>query len=303
VPPGLGTQLDDYTAILHELGRRWYAALPELATDLQAQLGVGERMRLLEAQSSYDAASIQACFGPWLPALFADTALTLRLGTGYVTGLRKSVAADAHVTHGQAEGSYLSGRPPALLRLRAASNALTALGRHDEAAHHAKAFAAEHQGLERSYLPLADSRMLVLDSSHWLAFVDALSQVLLHAPQAALGGVALRDVPGLSQSLEEQREQRALAQSIAGKRVPSRLDAAQLLCGALLAWDSGIDPELALAQFQQALAPRAARDPQAERVASPARKPRSLHAAFRDPRTLRSAIILGAAFERPRSQR
>jgi hypothetical protein len=302
VPASVGANLNDYTAALHELGRRWYHGLSGLSSELQSTIGVAPRARLLEPRSSYDAASVHAYFGPWLAALFADSALTLRLGNGYVAGLRKSLGADAHVTRAPAEGAFVGRKPPGALRMRAALNALAALGQHDEAAHHRAAFAAEHEGLERSYLPLAGGRVLVVDSDYLLEVTDLVSKVVLEAPLASLGGVALSVVPGLPQSLEERREQPALARAIAERRVPQRMDAAQLLSGALLAWDAGVDPQLAIAELHGALTPRAAQAAPEKRAPRQTQAPRSLRAGFRDPRTLRSAIVLGAALERPRSQ-
>jgi hypothetical protein len=305
VPAGFGTRLTDYTAVVHELGRRWYVGLPGLAREVQAELGLAPRVQLLDVRSSYDRTSVQAGFGAWLPSLFADTALTLRLGNGYATALRKSLASDAHVTRAQAEGPYLSSRPPGQLRMQAALNALAALGQEQAVEHHRAAFAAEHEGLERSHLPLADGRVLALDSHHLLEFTDVVSEVLLHTPQAGLGRVPLTQVPGLPQTLAEQREQQALAQAIARRHLPANVDPAQLLFAAQLAWEAGLDPELAVAQLHEALSPRPAQDVGAtrDRRERARQTPRSLRAAFRDRRTLASAIVLGAALERPRSQR
>jgi hypothetical protein len=303
VGAGFGAQLGDYAAALHELGRRWYFALPELAEELERELGVAPRLRLLEARGEYDAASVHAYFGPWLPALFADLALTLRLGSGYASGLRKMLASDAQPTRARADGALLHGTPPSLLRMRAALAALEALGQHDEAERHAKAFAAEHTELERSYLPLADGRALVVDSSYLLDFTDLVAKVVLDEERASLGGVPLSAVPGLSQALEERREQRLLAQAIAAKRPPERADPLQLLGGALLAWDTGADARLVVEQLQRTLSPPDARKTEAAARSVPrAPAPRTLRSALRDRRTLRAAIELGAAFERPRSE-
>jgi hypothetical protein len=186
--------------------------------------------------------------------------------------------------------------------MRAALTALAALGQEDDAERQADAFAAEHEGLERSYLPLQGGRALVVDSSYLLEFTDLVAAAVLDTPRDALGRIPLTAVPGFSQSLEERRDQRALAQALLAGRVPERPDPVQLLCGALLAREAGVDARDALARLQQALAPRTTREVAKSRARQAAAAPRSVHAALRDPRTLRTAILLGAAFERPRSE-
>jgi hypothetical protein len=303
VPAGFGADLNDYTALVYDLGCRWYRALPGLALQCQTMLKLPTQVHLPGERVAYDETSVYTCFGPWLASLFAHTALTLRLGSGYVAGLQRSLADDADVTRARAQGAYLDGEPPALLRMHTALAALSALGQHAEAERQRKAFTAAHPALEQSYLPLNNGRFMAIDTAYLLAISEHVSQFLRTTPLEALGGIPLDEVPGFLQTLEDAHRQKALAQAIAQASAPSQADAAQLLCGALIAWQTGSDGQLAVAQLHKGLTLHTAREVPGARAGGTADRPRapvSLRAAFRDPKTVRSAIILGAVFEPPR---
>lgn len=301
VPRGAGARLSDYTTALQALGRRWFFAFPKLAEQLRDELGLSDRARLVDPRDGFDEQSAYAAFGPWLPALFAEVALGLRLGHGYVTALRHQVvAAGPAATHARAHGEYLGSEPPPLLRMHAARVALDeGLSRHEEAKRHRAALAEALPDATEILLPLADGRSVALPAAFMVQLTEEVSRAVLETRIDALGGVPLAQWPGFPQTLEDAREQVALSREpLHG--APRSADAARLLGAAWLAADHGGDPEAALGRLRRALSPRA--EPTALKEAAPsARRPRSLHDAFRDPRTLRNAILIGAAFSPPRS--
>jgi hypothetical protein len=307
VAPDFGARLDDYVELLHQLGGRWFFAFPKLAQDCNAQLDLSQRVRLPDPRVGYTEASVRASFGPWLPALFADLVLTLRLGAGYVAGLVRSTLDSSEVVRARSEGDRLSHVPPVVLRVQVALLALTRLGKQRSAERLRDAFAEAHPALEQSYLPLADGRLMVLPTAYLLAIAQPLAQFLLDTPHAALGGVPLVDLP-FAQSLEDGREhQERLAARLVAGELSERVDPAQLVAAALLAWQAGTSAELLISKLHAALAPQRAYQTLADRaqLASArvaAGRPQSLRSAFRDPRTLRRAVALGAAFEPARGR-
>ena len=294
VRSSVGTHLNDYTKVVHDLGRRWVAALPGLLTQLQTRLSLPPQMRLVDVKQGYDERMVYASFGPWLPALCADILLTLRLGNGYVTVLRRAVIASGDkATQATHRAGMLSEDPPPLLRLHAALLVLDGLGRHDDARRHQELVAQALEDTSRSQLPVVGGRALSIGTDYLLAITEDITRNILEVRAPALGGVSLSDWPGLSQTLEDAHEQVLLSQALNRSDAPVGVDAAQLLSAAWLAWDAGSDPEILLTRLHKALAPRAKASETKEPVAVKAR-PRSLHAAFRDPATIRAAIVLGA---------
>jgi len=305
VPSGLGAQLSDYTTAIQALGRRWLFAFPKLAEQLRDELGLSDRTRLIDPRHGFDERSAYAAFGPWLPALFAELALSLRLGNAYVTALRHQViATGAAATRARPNGEYLSTEPPPLLRMHAALVALEAIGRHDEAKHQRAALAEALPDTSETLLPLADGRYLALPTAFMVKLTEQLSHDVLDARLDTLGGVPLAEWPGLAQTLEEAREQVSLSRELM-HGTPRNANAAQLLSAAWLVADQSADAPAALTRLRKALAPRGEAAEAKARIATVAspRRPRSLNAALHDPRTLRSAIVLGAAFSPPRSIR
>jgi hypothetical protein len=302
VPKGAGAHLSQYTASLQALGRRWFFAFPELGAQLRDELGLSDRVRLVDPRTGFDERYAYAAFGPWLPALFAEIMLSLRLGNAYVTALRDQVvAAGPAAAHARAHGEYLSAEPPLLLRWHAALFTLEHLGRRDDAKRHRAVLAQALPDTAQILLPLADGRRIALPTPFMLGFTEELAQAVLDARIDALGGVPLGEWPGLAQPLEDAREHERLSHELS-RRVPRNAGAAELLSAAWLAAEHSGDSSMALARLRQALSPRV--ETAARPAAAPSvRKPRSLHAAVRDPRTLRRAIELGAAFSPPRSQR
>jgi len=293
--PSEGTHLNDYAKVVHGLGRRWVAALPGLLSQLQTRLSLPSQMRLVDVKQGYDERMVYASFGPWLPALCADILLTLRLGNGYVTVLRRAVIASGDgATQATHKAGMLTAEPPLLLRLHAALLVLDLLGRHDDARRHQELVAAEPIDTSRSRLPLSGGQSLSIGTDYLLAITEDITRNILEVRAPALGGVSLSDWPGLSQTLEDAHEQVLLSQTLKRSDVPHGTDAAQVLSAAWLAWDAGGDPEILLARVHKALAPRAKAVAAKEPVAVAKARPRSLHAAFRDPATIRAAIVLGA---------
>lgn len=294
VPSSVGTHLNDYAKVVHSLGRRWVAALPGLLSQLQTRLSLPPQMRLVDVRQGYDERMVYASFGPWLPALCADILLTLRLGNGYVTVLRRAVIASGdRATQATHKAGMLTAEPPLLLRLHAALLVLDQLGRHDDARRHQELVGAEAIDTSRSQLPLSGGQSLSIGTDYLLAITEDITRNVLEVRAPALGGVSLHEWPGLSQTLEDAHEQVSLSQTLKRSDVPHGTDAAQVLSAAWLAWDAGGDPETLLARVHRAIAPRAKAVAAKEPVAAKAR-PRSLHAAFRDPATIRAAIVLGA---------
>jgi hypothetical protein len=304
-----GARLSDHHNALSELGRRWFFALPKLPEEVWGELDLAQRVRLPDPRVSYDENSVRASFGPWLPALFADVALTLRLGAGHVAGLVQGSADEDQVTRARSDGAYLSPQPPTAMRMRVALATLTSLGQGAEAERQRESFRRLHPATEQSYLPLSDGRLLVLPTAYLFVLSDELSSFLLESGLDALGGVPLGQLPTLTQTLEVAREQARLAKAGLRGPLPAHVDPALLLGAALLAWQDGAEPEEVLARLHEQLAPRAAptRGPMRGRTGRGVVAPRTLHAsvraALRDPARLRSAIAIGAAFEPPRSRR
>jgi hypothetical protein len=262
-------------------------------------------MHLPSARAGYDEPCVQACFGPWLAALVADLVLTLRLGRGYVAGLRQLVAAHgARATSAWASGKYLSSEPPPVLRMHVALAALTVLGQHAEATRQREALEAALGDTSRSYLPVDDGRYFVLGTEYLRGVTDEIVDTCLQLNDPKLGGAPLLQWPGLRQPAAAEREQAGLAESLATGKTPSHTDASRLLTAALLAWDAGHDPQRVLASLHRALAPTppraAARPIGPKKVAS---RRVNLLAAVRDPAGLRRAIVLGAALEPRRTGR
>jgi hypothetical protein len=305
VASGAGAALDDYTKALQALGRRWFSAFPTLGEELRDALGLSDRTRLVDPRHGFDERSAFAAFGPWLPALFAEVALSLRLGNAYVTALRHQVVASgAAATRARAQGEYLSSEPPPLVRMHAALFALEALGRRDEAKRHRAALDEALPDATQISIPLADGRFIALPAAFMLGLTEQLSQAVLEAPLDALGAVPLGEWPGLSQTLEEAREQITLSRELM-QGSARNADAAQLLSAAWLAVEQHEEPAV-LARLRSALSPRT--EPAKHRAAAAPtvpgeHRPRSLHAALHDPRTLRNAVLIGAAFSPPRSTR
>lgn len=303
VPSGVGAQLSDYTSSMQALARRWFFAFPKLAEQLRDELSLSDRTRLIDPRQGFDERSAYAAFGPWLPALFAELALGLRLGNAYVTALRHQVVASGvAATRARAHGEYLSSEPPPLLRMHAALLALETLGRHDEAKRQRGALAEALPDTTEILLPIADGRHLSLPTAFMVALTEQLSRTVLDTRLDALGGVPLAEWPGFAQTLEDAREQVSLSRELI-HGTPRSTDAAQLLSAAWLASDRNDDSTTALARLRKALSPRAEPATRRAEALPSARKARSLHAALHDPRTLRRAIVLGAAFSPPRSQR
>jgi hypothetical protein len=302
VPERFGAHLNDYTASLQALGRRWFFAFPRLGAELREELGLSDRVRLVDPRLGFDERSAYAVFGPWLPALFAELMLTMRLGNAYVTALRDQVVASgAAAARARAHGEYLSAEPPLLLRWHTALLALEHLGRHDDAERHRALVGQALPDTAQTLLPLSDGRHIALPTAFMRRLTEQLAQTLLEARLEALGSVPVGEWPGLTQSVEDAREQVRLSHELV-QGVPRNMNAAQLLGAAwLLAAQRG-DSGVALARLRQALSPRAA--PAARpALARAAHRPRSLRAALRDPSALRRAIELGSAFSRPRTLR
>ena len=304
-----GARLIDHHNALSELGRRWFFSLPELPEEVWGELDLAQRVRLPDPRVSYDENSVRASFGPWLPVLFADVALTLRLGAGHVAGLVRGSADEDQVTRARSDGAYLSPQPPTAVRMRVALATLTSLGQGAEAERQRESFRRLHPATEQSYLPLSDGRLLVLPTAYLFVLSDELSSFLLESRLDALGGVPLGQLPALTQTIEVAREQGRVAKAALRGPLPAHVDAALLLGAALLAWQDGGEPDALLARLHERLAPQAAptRGPKRGRAARAVGAPRTLHAALRaalrDPARLRSAIAIGAAFEPPRSRR
>jgi hypothetical protein len=298
VPERFGAHLNDYTASLQALGRRWFFAFPGLGAKLRDELGLSDRVRLVDPRLGFDERSAYAAFGPWLPALFAELMLTMRLGNAYVTALRDQVmASGAAAARTSAHGEYLSAEPPPLLRWHTALFALEHLGRHDDAKRHRAVLEEALPDTAQTLLPLADGRQIALPTAFMLRLTEQLAQAVLEARLDALGGVPLGEWPGLGQSVEDAREQVRLSHELA-HGVPRNVDAARLLGAAWLAAEHSADSGSALVRLRQALSPRA--EPATQPARAPAaRKRRSLRAALADPRTLRRAIELGSAFSPP----
>lgn len=294
VRPAVGTHLNDYAKVVHGLGQRWVTALPGLLSQLQTRLSLPPQMRLVDVRQGYDERMVYASFGPWLPALCADILLTLRLGNGYVTVLRREViAAGDKATRASHKAGMLSADPPPLLRLHAALLVLDMLGRHDDVHRHQALVADALDDTSHCQLPLAGGSALTIGSDYLLALTEDITRNVLEVRAPALGGVSLSQWPGLSQTLEDAHEQVLLSQTLNRSDAPAGTDAAQLLSAAWLAWDAGGDPQVLLARLHKALAPRQKVAAKVEVLAEKPR-PRSLHAAFRDRATIRAAIVLGA---------
>jgi hypothetical protein len=298
---GTGASLEHYALAMQALGRRWFEAFPQLGDELRDERDLQRSVALVDARYGFDERAAYAAFGPWLPALFADVMLSLRFGNAYVTALRHQVVARGPLAlRAFAQGETLGREPPMLLRMHAALHVLEALGRRDEAKLHRAALAKALPDTSQILFPVAGGNHVALPSAFMISLTEELASALLETRLPALGGVPLLEWPGLPQTLEDAREQLSLSRELL-QGVPRNADPAQLLSAAWLAAEQH-DPALVLAGLRRALSPRAIAARQAPAVPS-ARAPRTLHAAFRDPRTLRSAILLGAALSPPRTIR
>jgi hypothetical protein len=301
VSAGFGSQLEDFFDLAQTLGRHWYHAVPELEAECLTRLELTPRRRPPDPRRGYDENSVRDSFAYWLPALFADTALSLRWGAGYVSALGRRLRPISQPTAARTAGVALSDEPPAWLRLNVALGALRALGQDREADRQLELFRAVHPQLEESYLPLSGGAHQALPSAYLVAIADSLGEFLRTQPLAALGGVPLIEISPLVQTADQARDQAVLADLWLREPPADRKDAAQLTSAAWLAPDRGADPARTLETLHRQLLPKQRTVGPTQPLETPAR-PLTLAAALRDPSFLLSAARLGAALEPPRSR-
>lgn len=298
-------EADAYLA--RSVGRSLALDVPGWLSLLRRQHGLPPRFGLPFQASGYDLPTIYGVFGPWLPELLAECIAAAQLGPGYAELLRRELerttTEQALTATSAGGGTLLSDEPPLAVRWMVVVHTLHALGQAEAAQ---ALNSAGHQRLGPSpalLLPFVNGGHEAWDFDDWSTELEVLVEELLGSPSPALANLSLLEVPQLSYGPAQDLEAEARARALLEER-PVQASARDLERAALLALSMvGVTESRVMRALERVLrgatsaSRRAPKQPQRAASSAPAS---TLAAAFRSPRALREAIVVGAAFTRPR---
>jgi hypothetical protein len=300
LPVGFEHSLWGWPAIAHEVAHDFYYSLEPLDRELRARLRLPHEVELPMSSSELDSAWLRQLFGAWLTEVFADVMGTVALGPAYVETMRRAFRNPSSPQRTAAifqDNALIDEHPPARLRLYMATRVLHHLGRHKEADTLWEQWEAEHADVRLYYLPLGGQWVGLSDEAlHSIA--DSVIDVLIQDRWPELEGFHLRDIPGFAYLHAEHAEVERLSDRLArGETVDA--DVRWIMAGAVLA--AAAQPALHDQILEAARRSIVGVGAEREEVEPSRRRPsgtigEALVASLRDPKAIREAIVLGAAF-------
>lgn len=263
----------------------WPAIAREVARDILASLdGYEAELRRAAAFPGAQAVDLTAGYlteehvvrsqGAWLQPLAADAIATLLFGPAYLAHLVSLLRIPDQpfkVRVVQVASGFVSGTPPAELRVQISAAVLEQIGFADEANGLLVGWNDTHGADLEFYFPVGGGRYATLGEDFYVQPARALARAVCGEQVAALSGMHLVDVPDLHHSLGRQRQTEAVAQAFALGTPPRKDDPRAVITGAALLGQR--DPEQRVAVLpliQQSIeieAPeRQTRDPIAQRL-------------------------------------
>ncbi len=306
VEPGIADTPERWVLLARQVGRGLFDRWPGWSTELYTAHQLSSSLFLPPGHGVYDANTARQAVGVWLPELFADVFGAYVLGPGYVSSLCATLSRPQQPIQtllAGATGRFMSAVPPAHVRVYVTLATLTRLGFHEWERTLSARWDAAHGVADVLYLPLSDGRLMSVPLAFMLAEVDDVLTTLLDEPQAALGDVAWLTVPGLAYLHGEHAEAETAAAALArGEAID--LSTRCLVAGAALALDTQPSRRAVVAKAlvrsirgagTLEAAPNAYNRVAAAHHVGAAP---SLATAFRDPRSVREALIVASAIAR-----
>jgi hypothetical protein len=300
LPSGFGRSLWRWPALAHEVAHDFYVSLEPLDRELHARLRLPHEVQLPTSPGEIDGAWLRQLFGAWLPEVFADVLGTVTMGPAYVETMRRAFRNPSSPQRTAAilqDNALIDSHPPARLRLYMATRVLHHLGRHEEADALWEQWETDHADVTLYYLPLGGQWLGLADEGlHTIA--DAVIDELVQGPWPELDGFHLRDIPGLAYLHAEHAEVERLANDLVrGDTV--RANPRSIVAAAVLA--AAAQPTLHDQILEAARRSIVGVGAEREEAEAPRRQPsgtigEALVASWRQPRAIRDAIVLGAAF-------